>query len=280
MAAPQRTSAPRMGGGDARLSRMGRQGRTLQDILGAVVSDPLNRAKTVSSIKGSKASRAGGKAPMGGPAYPQDVIDTLTGPQLDHMDQVPNETPSQRQVRWDNNAIVSDQNMARHAAMNIARDTARGFTPTTQMPAAPAASPPPSPVGPADVGRKGPLEYNPRLQMALQQLALAPYEQDLRVTGRTPKPPPPRGPMDGPIQHGVESLLGWFGVGPRRPQWDYQTEPVYRPLGEIAHNYYNPYGVLFNDPVRTDTYPYYGARPEMIPTINSDGTRSGTWQGY
>ena len=119
------------------------------------------------------------------------------------------------------------------------------------------------------------------LQMALQQLALSPYQQDLRVTGRTRRPDPPRHPMDGPIQHGVEGLLGAFGIGPRRPQWDYQTEPVYKsPIAEVAHNYYNPYGVLFNDPVRTDTYPYYGARPEMIPTINSDGTRSGTWQGY
>ena len=126
--------------------------RTLQDILGAVVSDPLNKARMgggdarLSRMGGGLGSRRprrrqmgrqGGQRPSSGysygSAYPQDVIDTLTGPQLDHMDQVPNETRPQRQERWDNNAIVADQNIARNAAMNIARDTARGFTPTTQM---------------------------------------------------------------------------------------------------------------------------------------------------
>tara|TARA_R100001163_G_scaffold65759_1_gene64571 strand:- start:5150 stop:5851 length:702 start_codon:yes stop_codon:yes gene_type:complete len=180
----------------------------------------------------------------------------------------------------------------KYDALMRAKDAARGFSPTTRMSSGGGTtSPRPDPIM-GDYGAQAdtPTTQGPKrtgdgnrlgLQMALQQLALSPYQQDLRVTGRTRRPDPFYGPMDGILSQGIQELAGRFGLGPQAPKYDYQTEPVFKsPMAEVAYNYYNPYGVLFSDPVRTDTYPYYAARPEMIPTMNPDGTRSGTFQGY
>ena len=189
-----------------------------------------------------------------------------------------------------------------------ARDAARGFSPTTQMPSGGGTtSPRPDPIF-GDYGaqadtpttqpkRRGnsegqrtmpsgsrsagePFDGQP-LSTILSALALSPYQEDRRVTGMTRRPDPAYGPMDGPLSRGIQEFAGLFGVGPQAPQYDYQTEPVFRsPVAERAYNSYNPYGVLFSDPVRTGTYPYYGARPEMIPSVDAYGNRFGTFQGY
>lgn len=188
----------------------------------------------------------------------------------------------------------------KYNALERAKDAARGFTPTTQMPSGGGTPSSPSrTTGPRSGGSEGQRTRPPaprsegepfggaNLSTVLSALALSPYQEDLRVTDRTRRPTPPDrhggghgGPLDGLMANTIDDLLGLMGIGYKRPQYDYVTEPVFRsPMAEIAYNSYNPYGVLFSDPVRTDTYPYYSARPEMIPRWSS-GNRYGTWGGY
>lgn len=188
----------------------------------------------------------------------------------------------------------------KYDALIRAKDAARGFSPTTRMSSGGGTPSSPSrTTGPRGGGSEGQRTRPPAprsegepfggadLRTILSALALSPYQQDLRVTDRVRRPDPPYGPMDGLLSQGIQELAGLFGFGPQAPQYDYVTEPVFRsPMAEVAYNSYNPYGVLFSDPVRTDTYPYYAARPEMIPQITGrgvtsyQGDRSGTWRGY
>jgi len=198
---------------------------------------------------------------------------------------------------------------AKYEASVRARDAARGFSPTTQMASGggtTATEEPTRPTGPRGGGAGGRKTRPPaprsegvpfggaNLGTVLSALALSPYQEERRVTDRTRRPTPPDrhggghgGPLDGLMANTIDDLLGMMGIGYKRPQYDYVTEPVFRsPMAEIAYNSYNPYGVLFSDPVMTDTYPYYSARPEMIPRITGrrvtswDGDRSGYWGGY
>ena len=226
-----------------------------------------------------------------------DLIDVLLA---DRIELQPRENfprnPTVPDGWWDHTSQWQERRDAETTAKNIAKDVARGFSPTTQMPSGGGTPSSPSrPTGPRGGGAGGrktrpaapTSPAKPSLSQILTELALSPYQKDLAVTGKTERPKEPHTPPtgifggDGLIQLLIDDLRGPFGYGPQATQYDYQTEPVYKsPLAEIAHNYYNPYGVLFSDPVRTDTYPYYAPRPEMIPTMHPNNTRSGYWGGY
>ncbi len=238
---------------------------------------------------------AGIPASTSSPMFDQDLINTLNSPrvELQPRENFPR-NPLAPDGWWDHTNKFFERRDAETEARNIATDVARGFSPTTQMPSGGGTSSSPSrPTGPRGGGAGGRKTRPPaprsegepfggaNLGTVLSALALSPYQEERRVVDRVRRPDPSYGPMDGPISRAVQELAGLFGFGPQAPQYDYMTEPVFRsPMAEIAYNSYNPYGVLFSDPVMTDTYPYYSARPEMIPTMYPNNTRGGTWRGY